>query len=149
MASQSDFIKYKKVNTVLALDASTNFAPVLNSQDYSNYRGFVFQNTVPNTKTIYNRITESTKQVVLDMDKDKSSVENMGITITNCPSFLLCTETETRPYRVPLSESYFTPTPQPLNWRETKNASWKKTGCKCIMNSSNTNANICSCKLGK
>jgi hypothetical protein len=54
MASQSDFIKYKKVNTVLVLDASKNFAPVLNSQDYSNYRGFVLENTVPNTKTIYN-----------------------------------------------------------------------------------------------
>jgi hypothetical protein len=29
---------------------------------------------------------------------------------------------------------------------QTKNASWKKTGCKCILNSSKTNANICSCK---
>jgi hypothetical protein len=149
MASQSDFIKYKKVNTVLALDASKNFAPVLNSQDYSNYRGFVLENTVPNTKTIYNRITSSSNQVVLDMDKDKSSVENMGKSITNCPSFLMCTETNTRPYRVALSEPYFTPKPQPLNWQETKNASWKKTGCKCILNRSNTNANICSCKLGK
>lgn len=149
MASQSDFIKYKKVNTVLVLDASTNFTPVLNSQDYSNYRGFVLENIVPNTKTIYNRITGSTKQVVLDMDKEKSSVENMGTSITNCPSFLLCTETETRPYRVPMSTSYFTPKPHPLNWRETKNASWKKTGCKCILNRSKTNTNTCSCKLGK
>jgi len=146
MASQSDFIKYKKVNTVLVLDASKNFAPVLNSQDYSNYRGFVLENTVPNTKTIYNRITSSSKQVVLDMDKDKSSVESIGTSITNCPSFLMCNNTNTRPYRVNMSDVYFTPTPQPLNWQQTKNASWKKTGCKCILNSSKTNANICSCK---
>ena len=146
MASQSDYIKYKKLNHVISVDASSNFLPVLNSQDYSDYKEFVLENTISNSKTIYRRITPSTTQVVLDMDKNKSAVQNMGTSITNCPSFLMCNSTNKRPYRVPMSAAYFTPTPQPLNWQQTKNASWQKTGCKCILNSSKTNANICSCK---
>ena len=140
--SQSDYIKYKKVNTILAVDASTNFLPVLNSQDYSDYKEYVLENTVTNSKTIYRRITPSTTQVVLDMDKSLSYVQD----ISNCPSFLMCNNTNYRQYRVQMSNVYFTPTPQPLNWMQTKNASWQKTGCKCILNSSKTNANICSCK---
>jgi len=144
--SQSDYIKYKKVNTVLQLDASSNFLPVLNSQDYSDYKEFVLENTIANSKTIYRRITPSTTQVVLNMEKNKSLVQNMGTSKTNCPSFLMCNNTNTRPYRVNMSDVYFTPTPQPLSWMQTKNSSWKKTGCKCILNSAKTNANICSCK---
>jgi len=145
MASQSDYIKYKKLNNVISVDASSNFLPVLNSQDYSDYKEFVLENTIANSKTIYRRITPSTTQVVLNMDKKKSLVQNMGTSKTNCPSFLMC-DTNKRPYRVNMSDVYFTPTPQPLNWQQTKNASWQKTGCKCILNSSKTNANICSCK---
>jgi len=146
MASQSDYIKYKKLNHVISVDASSNFLPVLNSQDYSDYKEFVLENTVSNSKTIYRRITPSTSQVVLNMDKTKSLVQNMGTSITTCPSFLMCNGTNKRPYRVNMSDVYFTPTPQPLSWQQTKNASWKKTGCKCILNSAKTNANICSCK---
>ena len=144
--SQSDYIKYKKINTVLQVDANDNFLPVLNSQEYSDYKEHVLENTIENSKTIYRRITPSTTQVVLDMDKRKSLVQNMGTLTTNCPSFIMCNGTNNRPYRVPMSDVYFTPTPQPLNWQQTKNASWQKTGCKCILNSAKTNANICSCK---
>jgi hypothetical protein len=146
MASQSDYIKYKKLNHVISVDVSSNFLPVLNSQDYSDYKEFVLENTIANSKTIYRRITPSTAQVVLDMDKNKSTVQNMGTSTTVCPSFLMCNNTNKRPYRVNMSDVYFTPTPQPLSWMQTKNVSWKKTGCKCILNSSKTNANICSCK---
>jgi len=146
--SQSDYIKYKKINTVLSVDASTNFLPVLNSQDYSDYKEFVLENTIQNTKTLFGRITPSTSQVVLGMDKKKSLVQNMGTSTTNCPSFLLCNNTNKRLNRVPLSTVYSNPTPQPLNWMQTKNATWQKTACKCIMNSRRTNTKICSCKLG-
>jgi hypothetical protein len=146
--SQSDYIKYKKINTVLSVDASTNFLPVLNSQDYSDYKEFVLENTIQNSKTIFGRITPSISQVVLGMDKKKTLVQNMGTTLTNCPSFLLCNNTNKRLNRVPLSTVYSNPTPQPLNWMQTKNASWQKSACKCILNSRRTNTNICSCKLG-
>jgi hypothetical protein len=148
--SQSDYIKYKKVTTVLAVDNnSTNnkLKPVLNSQEYSNYKEYVLENTVTNNKTVYRRIVPTTVQVVLDMEKNKSVVQNMGTSLSNCPSFLLCNSTNLRKNRLQLLGSHFTPTPQPLNWQQTKNASWKKTGCKCILNSVHTNENICKCKL--
>ena len=145
--SQSDYIKYKKVTTVLAVDMSNNFLPVLDSQKYSDYKEYVLENTVANSKIVYRRVVPSTTQIVLNMEKNKSAVQNMGTLTTVCPSFLLCKNTNKRTYREPMSSTYFTPTPQPLNWYQTKNASWKKNGCKCILNSSKTNANICSCKL--
>jgi hypothetical protein len=145
--SQSDYIKYKKVTTVLTVDMSNNFLPILDSQNYSDYKEYVLENTVANSKIVYSRIVPSTTQIVLNMEKNKSAVQNMGTSTTVCPSFLLCKNTNKRPYRVPMSATYFTPTPQPLNWQQTKNAAWKKNACKCILNSSKTNANICSCKL--
>lgn len=145
--SQSDYIKYKKVTTVLSVDMSNNFSPVLDSQNYSDYKEYVLENTVANSKIVYRRIVPSTVHVVLDMEKTKSKVQNMGTSTTDCPSFLLCKNTNQRPYRVPMSTTYFTPIPQPLNWQQTKNASLKKTACKCILNNSKTNANTCSCKL--
>jgi hypothetical protein len=145
--SQSDYIKYKRVTNVLAVDMSNNFTPVLNSQDYSDYKEYVLENTVVNNKLVYRRVVPSNTQIVLDMEKKKSSVQNMATSTRVCPSFLLCKNTNKRPYRVPLSSSYFTPTPQPLTWQQTKDAPWKKTGCKCILNSTFTNSNICSCKL--
>jgi hypothetical protein len=147
--SQSDYIKYKKITTKLAVDtkAKSKLPPVLNSQDYSDYKEYVLENTVANSKTIYRRITPSTSQVVLNMEKNKALVEDMGTSLENCPSFLLCNNTNLRKNRVPLSGVYFTPTPQPLNWRQKKNAANQKTACKCILNSVQTNSNICSCKL--
>ena len=100
-----------------------------------------------NSKTIYRRITPSTSQVVLNMDKKKALIQNMATSIYNCPSFLICKNTNTRPYRIPMSGVYYTPTPKPLNWQQKKNALNEKTGCKCILNSVYTNSNICSCKL--
>jgi hypothetical protein len=148
--SQSDYIKYKKITTVLTIDMSNNFSPVLDSQNFLDYKEYVLENTVANSKIVYRRIVPSTTQVVLDMEKTKSKVQNMGTSTTVCPSFLLCKNTNIRPHRVPMSASYFTPTPQPLNWKKHKimDLSFNKTACKCIQNSIKTNTNICSCKLG-
>jgi hypothetical protein len=146
--SQSDYIKYKNITTRLSVDTNTKTPPVLNSQDYSDYKEYVLENTVQNSKTIYRRITPTNSQVVLNMDKNLSLVQNIGTSTSNCPSFLLCNNTNSRTNRIPLSTVYCKPTPKPLNWQQKKNASYLKTACKCILNSSKTNANICSCKLG-
>jgi hypothetical protein len=146
--SQCDYIKYKKITTLLAVDTKTKQPPVLNSQDYSDYKEYILENTVANNKTIYRRITPTTSQVVLDMEKNKSLVQDMGTSLENCPSFLLCKNTNLRTNRVQMSSVYYTPTPKPLNLHQRKNASNQKTGCKCILDSVNTNSNVCSCKLG-
>jgi len=146
--SQSDYIKYKKVTTVLIVDMSNNLPPVLNSQDYSNYKEYVLENTVANNKIVYRRVVPSTVQIVSDMEKNKAQVQNIGTSLSNCPSFLLCNNTNKRINRKKLPNVYFTPIPQPLNWFQRKNAVNQKTACKCILDSSKTNTNICSCKLG-
>jgi hypothetical protein len=145
--SQSDYIKYKKVTTVLAVDKGTSQPPVLDSQKYSDYKEYVLENTVANSKIVYRRIVPTSTQIVLDMEKNKSTVQNMGTSNAVCPSFLLCKNTNQRKNRIPLSSVYFTPRSQPLNWQQKKNAPWKKTGCKCILDSKYTNENICNCKL--
>jgi len=125
--SQSDYIQYKKDFTVLSIDASLNFPPVLNSQNYTDYKGFVLENTVIESvnspkKIVYRTIQDSNNQIVFDMIKNKSKVENMGTNLQNCPSFLMCNNTNKRVNRVPLSNVYYTPTPQPENWEQTKGA---------------------------
>lgn len=145
--SQSDYIKYKKVTTVLIVDMSNDLPPVLNSQDYSDYKEYVLENTVANNKIVYRRVVPSTVQIVSDMEKNKVQVQNMGTSLSNCPSFLLCNNTNKRINRELLPSVYFTPTPQPLNWFQRKNAANQKTACKCILDSSKTNTNICTCKL--
>jgi hypothetical protein len=125
--SQSDYIQYKKDFTVLSIDASLNFPPVLNSQNYTDYKGFVLENSVIESvnspkKIVYRTIQDSNNQIVFDMIKNKSKVENMGINLQNCPSFLMCNNTNKRVNRVPVSNVYYTPTPQPENWKQTKGA---------------------------
>jgi len=125
--SQSDYIQYKKDFTILSIDASLNFLPVLNSQDYTDYRGFVLENTViPSInypkKMVYRNIQDPNNQTIFNMKKSKSQVQNIGTSLTNCPSFLMCNKTDKRLNRVPLSKVYFTPTPQPKNWQKNKGA---------------------------
>jgi hypothetical protein len=137
--SQSDYLKYKRLSVELRVDSSYNkMPPVFESHKYLDYKQYVLENTIVNTKTIYNRITPSGEQIVFNMNKKS----------TNCPSFLVCSNTQKRPNRVPLSQSYYVPTPLPLNVNQTKNAKNQKNACKCKLNSINTDRYICSCKLG-
>lgn len=135
--AQSDYLKYKRVTTQLKINGS-NFASVLNAQDYVNYKEYALEKSIVNNKTIYNRITPTGIQPIFGMDK----------VVTNCPDFLVCSGTNSRPYRVPMLASLFTPTPQALSIKATKNAANQKSGCKCVLDSKYTNANLCNCKLG-
>jgi hypothetical protein len=134
--SQSDYLKYKKVSTQLKVDTNYKQPPVFESQNYLNYKQYVLENTITSSKTIYNKIVPSGRQRVFDMDK----------VVSSCPTMIECKDTNQRTNRVPMSAVYYTPTPQPLNWSARKNASNQKTGCKCVLNSVNTELNICSCK---
>jgi len=137
--SQSDYIKYKKITTKLAIDKTNDLPPVLNSQDYSDYKEYVLENTITNSKIINRRLIPSTTQVVLDMDKNKALVQNMGTSLSNCPNFLLCNNTNLRSNRVPLSNVFSNPTPQPLNWDQKKSNLDKNISklCTFIKNSKN------------
>jgi hypothetical protein len=134
--SQSDYIKYKRVATQLYLDASYNQTPVFTSQNYLDYEQFALENTVQNWSNNYSLMTPSGEQIVFNMEKRT----------TGCPAFLICKNTNRRPNRIPLPSVYFTPTPQPLNWEQKKNASWLKNGCICNLDSVKTLRYICKCK---
>ena len=129
--SQSDYIKYKRVATELK---NTKQVPaVLESQDYIGYKEYSMENKITNTKTLYNQLIPPGKKIIFDMEKK----------VTNCPAFIICNNTNKRPNRVAMSKVYFTPTPVPKYVKHPANA---KTGCKCALNSVNTERYVCSCK---
>jgi len=133
--SQSDYIKYKKVTNELSIAGKQ--PPVFNSSDYTDFVEYTLENTVTNTKPIFNRMTPTGKQTVFGMYK----------TVTACPpTFSVCSRNDLRANRVPMSSAYFTPTPQPLSWKKTKNASNLKTACVCKLHRSYTGYRACNCK---
>jgi hypothetical protein len=133
--SQSDYIKFKRVSTVLR---KNDQPPVMETKNYVDFKEFTLVNSIPNTKVIKNLLTLPNRQIVFDMSK----------MVSNCPSFPLCENTNMRTNRIPMSGVYFTPTPQPKTIKDTKNATHMKNACKCILNSKNTDTNICSCRTG-
>jgi hypothetical protein len=123
--SQSDYIKFKKTATKLSVDNRSVLnkeSPVFNASDYLDFKQFNIENTVVDTNVTYNYIKSADRQIVFNMDK----------VVSSCPKFIVCTKTNTRPNRVPMSASYFTPTPQPLNWLKENalnNKRFTKCGC--------------------
>jgi len=91
--SQSDFLKYKRISTILNVDNKTpsvnspNKLPaVLNAEDYVSYKEYALENSLINSKCTPNQLQDTT-------------VLNMELYPSNCPTFA-CTNTNTRPNRV-------------------------------------------------
>ena len=104
--SQSDYLKYKRVATILKVDNNkAKQPPVFASQDYVNFKEFSLENTIVSTNLRYNRFTVSGDVYILGMNK----------LVGNCATFPVCKNTHLRTNRVANSTVYFTPTPQPLN----------------------------------
>lgn len=135
--SQSDYIKYKQIITKLKTDNnSTKMSSVFDSQNYTNYKQYAMEKSITNTKPIYNKLTPTGKQVIFGMER----------TVSSCPTFIICNNTNTRPNRIPMTSNYFSPVPRTI--KDVKNANNLCNACKCIQNSKYTNSNICSCKTG-
>jgi hypothetical protein len=112
-------------------------APVLESQNYTDFVEYALENKVANTKIIYHQITPPGKQIVMDMEK----------TVTNCPTFITCNGTNTRPNRKPMSQGYNNPTPVPLSIKEIKKKAFNlKSGCICAQKSAKF-TNSCKCAI--
>uniref|UniRef100_A0A6C0DRJ2 Uncharacterized protein n=1 Tax=viral metagenome TaxID=1070528 RepID=A0A6C0DRJ2_9ZZZZ len=128
--SQGDYIRYKRISTELKYDT---LPPVLSEQQYINFTQYSIENNVVSLKPDY-RIPATYGTIkIFDMNK----------TVLFCPTFLTCTGTDARPNRIPMSTVYFTPQYVKKYVKQPGNA---KTGCNCILNSVNTNKNICKCK---
>lgn len=139
--SQSDYIKYKRVSTELLIDnkiTNNKLSPVLSSQNYIDFSQYTIINITPNDTPTFNTVNLLGTQEIFGMNK----------IVSNCPTFLICNKTNTRPNRLLLSSIYSNPTPQPKTIKDTKNKVNAKTECSCVMNSKNTEKNICKCKRG-
>jgi len=97
--SQSDYIKYKRVSTVLK--RSSELPPVLTEQNYLDYKQYAIWNSIPDTKLNENNLIPSGTFLIFDVLKKT----------THCPTFPVCVDTNTRVNRIPMSTVYFTPKP--------------------------------------
>jgi hypothetical protein len=101
--SQSDYIKHKKTSTVLK--QISKLPPVLSTKEYSEYLGYSLDKQVSNTKINYNKLIQSGYKRTFSMDLPHTN---------DCPDFTICTGTDERSNRVPLSTVYVDPTPLPF-----------------------------------
>ena len=134
--SQSDYIKYKRVATVLRENEQP---PVMEPHNYVDFKQFALVNTIVNTKPVTNQLSLSGEQIIFGIHK----------VVNKCPTFPLCKNTNTRINRVPMSSVYFTPVPQPLSVKDTKIKNISRTACACVLDSKNTNKNSCSCRTSR
>jgi hypothetical protein len=93
--SQSDFIMRKKTAARLAGISKTpidggDFPQVFSSQDYTDFSQFQYVNTIINTKTTPNELVATNHKIVFNMEVSSAN---------NCPSFLVCNNTNARQNR--------------------------------------------------
>jgi hypothetical protein len=118
--SQSDFINYKKTSN--ELKNQTIQSSVYTTKEYINFKKYSLENTIQNKRIKYNQLLPTNNKLVFGMEKKT----------TNCPSFILCNNTNTRPNRKLLSGCQITPTPiRPLNEKQINKQITKLDICLC------------------
>ena len=85
--SQSDYIALKRTQNILKIQ---ELPAVLTPTSYTSYVTYNLETTVSNTKNAYSRLLPSGKTNIFTMEKS----------VTNCPTFTLCANTNQRPNRV-------------------------------------------------
>jgi len=136
--SQGDYVKRKQVAQTLRADGlhtPSRFPAVFSSQELLKYEQYQIVNNDSNTKIDYNLIKPTGKKIVFDMERN----------VANCPTFIVCRNTNTRPNRVlnPVVACPFSN--EPLTWKETKNTIGEKTLCICQLKRKHIRRNVCSC----
>ena len=121
--SQSDYIKHKKTATELKINELPN---LLEYNNYNSYKGYSLENTIQNTKIRYNQLIPSGKTLIWNMEK----------TVSNCPTFVLCRNTTSRPnkktYPVNYNANYCNITPsRPLAMKKIDILTNNIT-CRCL-----------------
>jgi len=139
--SQSDYLKYKRLSTRLRLDNDAEKQPpVFPSTILTQNQQYAFLNSTVDTSSRYNQLIPSEKQMIFSMEKGTSG----------CPTFQVCTNTNLRTNRVPMTirSDPSVPTFEPLDIMTRNEAVNLKNECKCALHKGHTDANSCSCKLG-
>lgn len=136
--SQGDYIKRKQVAQTLRADGGNeqNSQPaVFSAHDLLMYKQYQIINNDSNTILNYNLLSMPGKILVFDMERN----------VTNCPTFVVCKDTNTRPNRVLRTVAACPVNTQPLTWVERKNALEHKPLCKCQLKRKHIHRNVCSC----
>jgi hypothetical protein len=136
--SQGDYIKRKQVAQTLradGLNTPNRFPAVFSSQDLLKYQQYQIINDDSNTIINYNLLTSPGKILVFDMERN----------VANCPTFIVCRNTNTRPNRVLNPVAACPVSIQPLSWEEKKNSMDNKTLCTCQLKRKHIHRNVCSC----
>jgi hypothetical protein len=136
--SQSDYIERKKISTRLAGISKTpintgDFPSVLNSQEYTSYSQYQIANTVLNTKTTPNELVCPNHQIIFNMEVLASN---------NCPSFTLCSNTNTRRNRV-LKTGFIMQNGEPITTPMKKYVKYGANASNCTINHSCGNGPCC------
>jgi hypothetical protein len=135
--SVSDYIKYKRVGTQLrdVLPNSKKEAPaVFNDQMYIDFKQYTIENQIVDTKLVENSLIPAGSNLIFDMMK----------VVSGCPTFPVCTSTNTRTNRIPMSQVYYNPK-QPAKYVKHsiygEPAHLNKPACNCIVNRKFSNSN--------
>lgn len=136
--SQGDYIKRKQVAQTLYSDGGSvqnNQPAVFSAHDLLMYKQYQIINNDSNTILNYNLLALPGKIMVFDMERN----------VTNCPTFVVCRNTNTRPNRVMRTVEKCPVSIHPLSWEAKKNSMDNKTLCVCQLKRKHIHRNVCSC----
>lgn len=143
--SQSDYLHHKKIS--LELKLQTKLSPILSGMDYTLYKQYSLEKNIKNTSKLYNNLVPTGVQVIFGIETPKSD---------NCPDFLLCKNTNTRPNRIAKTHIDFTisKTPNYVKHRPIRfcakccYANKESTSNTNMMDCANKRLNDLYCKCG-
>jgi hypothetical protein len=98
--SISDYLKYKRVTNELKQVAK--YPPVLSASDYTDFKEFAIEKDLA-----YINNTQGYTSPV----NNNGAIFGMSLKTSDCATFPLCMQTQTRPNRVSMAEIYADPTP--------------------------------------
>ena len=158
--SQGDYIKRKQISHKLVGDGSTNgsikgnglldYNSVLNAKDYTDFKKYSLESSIQSSTATLNDLVIPNQTKIFDMVMD----------VSNCPSFIICNDTDKRANRQPLKGFQSTCEPVmkapgrsvPVVWDDaTKKLkykyaepSFKNRSCNCVNGTDFTPCKICN-----
>lgn len=136
--SQGDYLKHKINSHILA--SQTELPNVLNSRLYTEFIRYQIANSITNTNNANQQLEPDQKQTVFGMEKS----------VTSCPEYILCENTQNRPYRTASTSMSFScnrPFMNPARPVYVKDPANSKTECDCALNK--TTSNPCKCAISQ
>jgi hypothetical protein len=133
--SSSDYTKYKRTGTILKNLADEPY--VLDASGYTDFMNYNLENKVTNTKIAYNKLIQPNHQIVFNMDRN----------VVDCPTFTLCTQTNTRSNRERIMSTQAAPRPR-VKYIKDRNIYSVKFKTLCMDKGNNgTKCRVCTTTL--